>query len=75
MTGSRHGLSRCEPTEPHMHLQAMDRASVWFAAGLPIRFRGAAPPPNGEPLATDALATDALATDVLATDALPLSSR
>lgn len=35
-------------SEPHLHLQAMDLASPWFAAGLPIRFNGLEPPANGE---------------------------
>ncbi len=34
-------------TEPHVHVQAMDRASVWFAAGLPTRFDHVELPPNG----------------------------
>lgn len=39
-------------TEPHVHLQAMDHASVWLAAGLPIRFDDNEPPPNGDFLPT-----------------------
>jgi hypothetical protein len=39
-------------TEPHVHIQAMDHASVWIAAGLPIRFDHTVPPPNGDFLPT-----------------------
>lgn len=35
-------------TEPHLHLQTMDRASPWIAAGLPIEFEGQPPPETGE---------------------------
>ncbi len=41
-------------SEPHVHIQAMDRASVWIAAGLPIRFDHGEPPANGDLLPTDA---------------------
>ena len=39
-------------SEPHVHVQAMDQASVWFAAGLPIRFDQTELPPNGGHLIT-----------------------
>lgn len=42
-------------TEPHVHVQAMDRAGVWLAAGLPIRFDHREPPANGDLLPTDAM--------------------
>jgi murein DD-endopeptidase MepM/ murein hydrolase activator NlpD len=35
-------------TEPHVHMQVMDKASVWIAAGLPFCFDGAPPPRNGD---------------------------
>jgi murein DD-endopeptidase MepM/ murein hydrolase activator NlpD len=35
-------------SEPHVHLQLMDRSSVWIAAGLPFVFDGAPPPGDGE---------------------------
>jgi len=35
-------------TEPHVHVQAMDRSSVWVAAGLPLLIEGREPPSNGE---------------------------
>jgi hypothetical protein len=35
-------------SEPHVHIQAMDRAGAWVAAGLPIRFDGQDPPGNGQ---------------------------
>lgn len=34
-------------TEPHVHIQAMDRPSTWIAAGLPLCFDGTSPPENG----------------------------
>lgn len=34
-------------TEPHVHMQAMDRPSVWIAAARPVLLDGAPPPPNG----------------------------
>jgi hypothetical protein len=34
-------------TEPHVHLQAMDRPSVWVAAGRPLLIDGREPPVNG----------------------------
>jgi len=43
-------------TEPHVHVQAMDCASVWLAAGLPIRFDHAELPPNGGLLESERLA-------------------
>ena len=39
-------------TEPHVHLQAMDRPSVWVAAGLPLLIDGREPPANGHRLAS-----------------------
>lgn len=39
-------------SEPHVHIQAMDRASVWVAAGLPIQFDHLEPPGNGDFLPT-----------------------
>ena len=42
-------------SEPHLHIQAMDRASVWIASALPIRIDGADPPPNGEALVVTAV--------------------
>lgn len=38
-------------TEPHVHVQAMDRPSVWIAAGLPLLIDGREPPANGSLLA------------------------
>lgn len=35
-------------TEPHLHIQAMDLASVWVAAGLPFTVDGRPLPENGE---------------------------
>lgn len=35
-------------TEPHLHVQAMDRPSPWVAAGLAFTLDGAAVPANGE---------------------------
>lgn len=35
-------------SEPHLHLQAMDRASVWVAAGLPILLDGSPLPENDD---------------------------
>jgi hypothetical protein len=40
-------------SEPHLHLQAMDRSSVWIASALPIRIDGSDPPPNGQALTPD----------------------
>jgi murein DD-endopeptidase MepM/ murein hydrolase activator NlpD len=37
-------------TEPHLHLQAMDRASVWVAAARPLLVNGRELPPNGSVL-------------------------
>lgn len=37
-------------TEPHLHLQLMDRARAAVAAGVPFRFAGQETPRNGEPL-------------------------
>jgi murein DD-endopeptidase MepM/ murein hydrolase activator NlpD len=38
-------------TEPHVHIQAMDRPSVRIAAGLPLRLDGRELPANGQVLA------------------------
>ncbi len=35
-------------TQPHLHLQVMDRSSPWVAAGLPFSVDGQPPPPDGE---------------------------
>lgn len=44
-------LGRCgdsgNSTEPHVHLQAIDRPDVRYAAAVPITF-GGRPPRNGE---------------------------
>ena len=40
-------------TEPHLHLQAMDRPSVWVAAGLPLLIEGHELPANGGRLNAD----------------------
>ncbi len=37
-------------TEPHLHLQAMDRSSPWVAAGMPFTLDGSPVPPNGSSL-------------------------
>lgn len=37
-------------TEPHVHLQAMDRPALWFADGRPLLVDGRMPPPDGEVL-------------------------
>ncbi len=37
-------------TEPHTHVQAMDGASTWTAAGMPIRVDGQPPPRDNEHL-------------------------
>lgn len=37
-------------TEPHVHLQAMDRESTWIAAGIPFTLDGSDLPPSGEHL-------------------------
>jgi hypothetical protein len=37
-------------TEPHLHMQAMDRPNVWVAAGRPLLLDGSALPRNGEVL-------------------------
>jgi hypothetical protein len=37
-------------TEPHLHVQAMDRPSVWVAAGLPLLIDGREPPVDGDRL-------------------------
>ncbi len=39
-------------TEPHVHLQAMDRPSAFVAAGLPLLIEGREPPANGSRLTT-----------------------
>jgi murein DD-endopeptidase MepM/ murein hydrolase activator NlpD len=39
-------------SEPHVHVQAMDRPSVWIAAGLPLLIDGREPPANGSRLVT-----------------------
>jgi hypothetical protein len=47
-------VARCgnsgNSTEPHLHLQAMDRPSVWIAAGMPMRVDGEPVPANGDHL-------------------------
>lgn len=48
-------------SEPHLHVQVMDSASILRGAGLPLRFRGMTTeggqdvdvPPNGQPLIAD----------------------
>lgn len=45
-------------TEPHVHIQAMDHASVWIAAGLPMTFDQAELPANDDLLLTDASRDD-----------------
>ena len=40
-------------SEPHLHLQAMDRPSPWIGSARPLRIDGAPPPPNGEALSAD----------------------
>lgn len=37
-------------TEPHVHVQVMDRPGVWLAEGRPLLLDGREPPPNGEVL-------------------------
>jgi murein DD-endopeptidase MepM/ murein hydrolase activator NlpD len=37
-------------TEPHVHVQAMDRPALWFAKGRPLLIDGRQPPRNGEVL-------------------------
>ncbi len=37
-------------TEPHVHIQAMDRPSVWFADGRPLLVDGRVPSRDGEVL-------------------------
>ena len=37
-------------TEPHLHVQAMDRPGVSLAQGRPLLLDGREPPPNGEAL-------------------------
>jgi murein DD-endopeptidase MepM/ murein hydrolase activator NlpD len=37
-------------TEPHLHVQAMDRPGVWLAQGRPLLLDGREPPRNGEVL-------------------------
>lgn len=48
-------IGRCgnsgNSTEPHLHVRAMDRSSVWFASGRPIRIDGEPSPASGEALA------------------------
>ena len=41
-------------TEPHLHIQAMDRPSVWIAAGRPLLIDGREPPANGRRLVVPA---------------------
>ncbi len=45
-------IGRCgnsgNTSEPHVHIQAMDRPSVWIAAGRPLRIDGNRPPRNGD---------------------------
>ncbi len=47
-------IARCgnsgNTSEPHVHIQAMDRPSVWIAAGRPLRIDGKQPPGNGDTL-------------------------
>ena len=42
-------------TEPHVHIQVMDRASVWIAAGLPLPIGSEDLPANGDTVRYDAL--------------------
>jgi hypothetical protein len=37
-------------SEPHVHVQVMDRPSVWIAAGQPMLIEGREPPRNGDRL-------------------------
>lgn len=46
-------------TEPHLHLQAQDRASVWVAAGLPLLFDNSPLPENEETIEAGAAGTQA----------------
>lgn len=47
-------VARCgnsgNSTEPHLHVQVMDRSSVWIAAGLPFTIEGHPPPANDDHL-------------------------
>ena len=37
-------------SEPHLHIQAMDRASAWVGASRRFTFEGRPVPPTGDPL-------------------------
>lgn len=41
-------------TEPHLHIQAMDRPSAWIAAGRPLLIDSREPPANGRRLVVPA---------------------